>query len=372
MKKDWMVRESELDQYQIKALMAVLDKSCIVSGCAGSGKSVLALLKAQRLQNEKNTSNYQIIVYTKALCGYMNAGKKQLGLKGNFTYYWYWKNRDNMPSADYVIVDEIQDFNENEIRWFILSARKNFFFFGDTAQSIYDGYPEKGRTLPVDGIGYLCKPDQRPKEFPLYANYRLPVPVARIARYIGVDLDPYDESIYKSSENKKPKFIRCANIDTQIDFIFRTKNNDTALDDIAILVPNNEMVKTVHEKLITIGFNHEVKYSVKNPDGTNTWKDTLNFDTTNPKLMTYHSAKGLQFQTVFLLAVTQPTEPVQQKALYVAITRTYRDLYVLYSDELPAILARQELNGLYDTEESAQVENIKLNNNITWDDDLPF
>ena len=117
---------------------------------------------------------------------------------------------------------------------------------------------------------------------------------------------------------------------------------------------------------------HPTQAMIKNPDGTNTWKDTLNFDTTNPKLMTYHSAKGLQFQTVFLLAVTQPTEPVQQKALYVAITRTYRDLYVLYSNELPAILARQELNGLYDTEESAQVENIKLNNNITWDDDLPF
>lgn len=372
MKKDWMVRESELDEYQIKVLMAVLDKSNVVTGCAGSGKSVLALLKAQRLQNEKNTSNYQIIVYTKALCGYMNAGKKQLGLKGNFTYYWYWKNRDNMPSADYVIVDEIQDFNENEIRRFILSARKNFFFFGDTAQSIYDGFPEKGRTLPTEEINKLLPPTQQAKPFPLRNNYRLPIPVARIARYIGGNLDSYKEEIYKSTENKKPKFIRCANIDAQIDFILRTKNNDAALDDIAILVPDNETVKTMHEKLIRKGFNHEVKYSVKNPDGTNTWKDTLNFDTTNPKLMTYHSAKGLQFQTVFLLAVTQPTEPVQQKALYVAITRTYRDLYVLYSNELPAILARQELNGLYDTEESAQVENIKLNNNITWDDDLPF
>ena len=87
MKKDWMIKESELDQYQIKVLMATLDKSSVVSGCAGSGKSVLALLKAQRLQNEKNTSDYQIIVYTKALCGYMNAGRKQLGLKGNFTYH---------------------------------------------------------------------------------------------------------------------------------------------------------------------------------------------------------------------------------------------------------------------------------------------
>lgn len=39
MKKDWMIKESELDEDQIKVLMATLDKSCIVAGCAGSGKS---------------------------------------------------------------------------------------------------------------------------------------------------------------------------------------------------------------------------------------------------------------------------------------------------------------------------------------------
>ena len=73
MKKDWMIRESELDDDQIKVLMATLNKSCIVFGCAGSGKSVLALIKAQRIQRELG-EDYQIIVFTRALCGYMNAG----------------------------------------------------------------------------------------------------------------------------------------------------------------------------------------------------------------------------------------------------------------------------------------------------------
>ena len=54
-KKDWMVIESELDEDQIKILMATNDKSCLVSGCAGSGKSVLALIKAQRIQKEMVT-----------------------------------------------------------------------------------------------------------------------------------------------------------------------------------------------------------------------------------------------------------------------------------------------------------------------------
>ena len=52
-KKDWMLTESELDDDQLLVLNATLDKSCIVEGCAGSGKSVLALIKAQRIQKEK-------------------------------------------------------------------------------------------------------------------------------------------------------------------------------------------------------------------------------------------------------------------------------------------------------------------------------
>ena len=137
-KKDWMIIESELDEDQLKVLMATNDKSCLVSGCAGSGKSVLALIKAQRIQKEKG-NNYQIIVFTKALCNYMNAGRKILGLQRDFYHHWYWQNRMRKPKADYVIVDEIQDFTREEIQEFINATNKNFFFFGDTAQSIYQG-----------------------------------------------------------------------------------------------------------------------------------------------------------------------------------------------------------------------------------------
>lgn len=135
MKKDWMIKESELDEDQIKILMATLDKSCIVTGCAGSGKSILALLKAQRIQKERG-DNYKIIVYTKALCGYMNSGRKELGLHNQLLYYWVWKNRQHCSAADYIIVDEIQDFSEEEINEFI-SATKNIFSFLVILHSLY-------------------------------------------------------------------------------------------------------------------------------------------------------------------------------------------------------------------------------------------
>ena len=53
-KKDFYIKESELDQYQMQLLLRTLDESMVVSGCAGSGKSVIALHKAKQIQKEKS------------------------------------------------------------------------------------------------------------------------------------------------------------------------------------------------------------------------------------------------------------------------------------------------------------------------------
>ena len=50
--------------------------------------------------------------------------------------------------------------------------------------------------------------------------------------------------------------------------------------------------------------------------------------------MTYHSAKGLQFETVILPFYSGAKTNEDCKALYVAMTRTYRNLYIIYSGEL--------------------------------------
>ena len=185
-------------------------------------------------------------------------------------------------------------------------------------------------------------------ELRLYRNYRLPIPVARIVQYVGVDLPPYEESTYKSQETALPRFIRYKSVEEQLKAIKRLIERDT-LSDVAILLPHNDMVKQVSSFFKEIGLNHELKYENKEE-----WKkriDNLNFQTTNPKVMTYHSAKGLQFETVFLPSILDAFSDDDRKALYVAMTRTYRYLYVMYDRELPHPL---ELipNELYKTSES--------------------
>ena len=342
-----MIKESELDDAQIRVLTATLDKSCIVQGCAGSGKSVLALIKAQRIQKERG-NNYKVIVFTKALCSYMNADREALGLKNEFSYYWEWENKENCASADYIIVDEIQDFTEDEIKRFINSSKKNFFFFGDTAQSIYDGM-ENRKMVPVENIPSFISEKIRLKPFPLYNNYRLPSPVAKIACQIGIDTS-YDDAVYKSSEKELPRIIQYENKDEQIDAIHRIIKNRN-LNDVAILLPRNTDVKLVYEKLKEKGGNYEARYKVDRNSA-----DNLNFNSTNPKLLTYHSAKGLQFETVFI-PFLESADMSKRKALYVAMTRTYRDLYMMYSGNLPQLFSELD-RTLYTTTEVEEIEDL--------------
>ena len=353
MKKDWMIKESELDEDQIKVLMATLDKSCVISGCAGSGKSVLALIKAQRIQKERG-KNYQIIVFTKALCGYMNSGRKELGLNNQFVYYWIWKYRKNCPSADYVIVDEIQDFSKEEIQEFINATNKHFFFFGDTAQSIYGGLKE---TMRVQDIGIMMyQQGIERKEFELYRNYRLPLPIAKYVQYVGVDLPPFVESTYKSSEKFLPYVLKYADLKEQVSAIISIiKRKD--FTDVAILLPDNDYVKEMGEKFKEMGVDFEMKYNDRENYYNNI--ENLDFSSSNPKIMTYHSAKGLQFEAVFLPQIEYYVDDrdSDSKALYVAMSRTYRFLYIMYSGRLPQPLCDIPVS-LYKTTESEEVEDI--------------
>ena len=327
-KKDWMVKTDDLDDDQLHVFNAMLDKSCIVTGCAGSGKSVLALIKAQRIQKEKG-NNYQIIVYTKALSSYMASGKETLGLNNNFTYHWSWKNTMGMPSADYTIVDEIQDFTKEEIGEFINATNKHFFFFGDTAQSVYKAFKD---TLPVEDILYSF-PDYRKttSNFALYRNYRLPWSVAKIAQHIGEDLPPLAKSIYRSTETQQPYLLRYPTAEEQAEAIIKIIK-DRGFDDVAILMPDSVSVKNFSSLLSQRGMKVEHKYK-----GDIQEVNTLNFGTNLPKVMTYHSAKGLQFEAVFIPMIPQIIP--HRTPLYVAMTRTYHFLYLMYSGNMPDLLA---------------------------------
>lgn len=330
--KDFNVKIDSMDDDQLDLIEKNLDKSMIIAGCAGTGKSVIAMHKAQQIIDEGG--DVILIAYTKSLNRYMRQGKNN-SLDHRFYYHWQWKDC-GMPKADYIIVDEIQDFDKTEIMQFISSAKKCFFFFGDTAQSIYNAFGKN--TLAIDEISKLTGV----LVSYLYNNYRLPKPVAKITQgYLGLSEDrdkvrEYSESLYLSKENTLPIFVECSSKQNQIERIIAIIQNKQYRN-VGILVPDNDMILEIMNVFTDTKFACEFKYNAGYNDVNN--KDTLNFKTPQPKLMTYHSAKGLQFETVILPYYKGAKNTNERKALYVAMTRTYRNLYILYSKSLAAPLS---------------------------------
>lgn len=317
------VDEKSMDDDQLDLIDMGIGKSMLVTGCAGSGKSVIAMYKAEQLA--KTGASVILIAYTKSLSAFMREGLDKADLNYSFYHHYMWKEKLNKPTADYIIVDEIQDFTELEIREFISAANVAYLFFGDSAQSIYSQYGKATISIEqiskLTGLTPLC----------LYNNYRLPRPIAKITQpYVGVNVNPYEDKVYQNKENKLPHIIKYQSLDEQIAAIkvLIDKNAEDLFSTIGILLPNNELVIEVCYKLQMMGVSVEFKY---NDDETGKFVDSLDFSSTIPKILTYHSAKGLQFDTVVLPMYNGANDDESRKALYVAMTRAMHQLYILYS-----------------------------------------
>ncbi len=362
MRKEWFVDEGLMDEIERKVLYATLEnKSIVVSGSAGSGKSLIAVTIAKRIE-EKGLGERRIVVYTKALEEYIREGIRTLNFNCNLTHHdpWKWRSVEKWdsngnkyfekelycPHADYFVVDEIQDFSIEDIHLFVESTDKFCCFFGDMAQSVY----QKGK-ITMKQVLNSIPISKNPKEYTLYYNYRLPIGIAKVAQYVGINLESFEEGKYKSKETTIPRIIKEDNYDNQIKII-ANYCKEHINSETAILVPFKLDVINVCKKLKEFGVNCEMKYDVPDPfkeaakigkkisgipDEQYRSVDTLDFSTNNVKVLTYHSSKGLQFQTVFLPWINQNPQFAgeMRTPLYVAMTRTYRDLFILHQGYLP-------------------------------------
>lgn len=323
---DWDVSEETMDDDQLDLIEYTNNKSMLVAGCAGCGKSVIAMHKAEQLFAAGQ--DVILIAYTKSLNRFMQTG----GIHSNFNFFYHyqWKKM-NMPTADYIIVDEIQDFTQVEIQEFIAAAKKHFLFFGDTAQSIYRLYGKN--TMSIEEISKMTGLNI----LQLYNNYRLPRPIAKITQtYVGVNVAEYKEKVYQNRESELPHFVYYDSEESQLVALIKLVN-DNIHRSIGILLPSNADVLKVCESFKENNVSFEFKYNSDDDENRN--ENNLNFKTLLPKIMTYHSAKGLQFDLVILPFYKGATDDEARKTLYVAMTRTMHSLYILYSaSTIPAPL----------------------------------
>lgn len=347
-KESWYINESELDDYQVQIVRRNLESSFIVKGCAGSGKTVLALWRAKEIA-ELGEDDYLVIVFTKALKQFIEDGIRTIGVdESRVMYFWQWKNRANQRTADYIIIDEVQDFDEEEIKMLQAAAKKHCIFFGDSAQQIYRGLENKGPLLTMEQIQIATN---IPMEN-LVINHRLKKKVARIAERVSISHDPLEQRCSKEGASK-PHLVHCDSLDDQLDYTQAVIQAQGYVD-VAILFPTNRDIEYAYSYFKQTGLDVERKANMSMD---------LNFSTSNPKLLTYHSAKGLQFEAVFLPNCTASSDG-DRNPLYVALTRTYRDLFILHSGSLSPFLA--------DIDDTLFELHNESSSGIRESDDLPF
>ena len=338
-KRDFYLDENKFDQYQMQIINSRSDGNFIVQGCAGSGKSILALWKAKDIQNKRRS--YLIVVYNRALKQYMKDGIKAIGLDPNNVesvnkcFYWSkdqngklqrgnWKKGD----VDYIIVDEAQDLQLNTVDVLMKHAKKGLVLWGDSDQQLY---ANDGAASMLEIMNFTKFPSEQ-----LVFNHRLPKKVARLAERLSASrVNLVNRCVNEGSE--KPYILRYNSFNEQLDAVEQIIKN-AGYEDVGILFANTQEVQDAADYLRGKGMKVEAKIS-ENID--------LNFNTSTPKLMPYKSAKWLQFEAVFLPECSLSAQG-RVNELYVAMTRTYQSLFIMHSGNLSPFLSDAP-RALYDT-----------------------
>ena len=170
------------DQHQQIIINMSAERTAVVKGIAGSGKSLTLLKKAKQVSTL--TNSYAIIVYTKSLKQFFVDELAEIGQTKNHVYYfkeWQKSTKPNykLPLADAsfdLVIDRHGDFNAEEIADFRAHGQY-CWFFGDTYQSImeFDGHTVQSVEATANQIGV------HPQD--LCINHRLTIENAKVIKH---------------------------------------------------------------------------------------------------------------------------------------------------------------------------------------------
>ena len=374
----WLVPYSNLTEEQIRAVEAPTSSPRFIIGAPGSGKSLILVHRAARLRvrQNANSSRYRILVFTKVLKDYIRSACLQLGLEDECVSTfdgWCadyhkkhigkqpWNARTKQPdfsatrnavlaharatknkSLDFVLIDEGQDLDELAFE-ILNTVASHVTVCADYKQRIYDtGTTEEGIAKHIGLRGanvnllsaFRCSPDL--------------VPLAALF----VD-DPDERHIFIeqtrtwSDATEVPLLYLASNFSSERERLAEViRERLYANERVAVLLPQARQVAGFAAGLAELGITVESQTA----SSRNSFLK-LDFDSPNPKVMTYHSAKGLTFDSVLMPRLVEGSfsrvaPATRKRLLFVGITRAVKWVYLsaVESDRL-TIMADIVKNG---------------------------
>lgn len=371
MAKPMWIPNEEFDEVQKEVFeegFGVQERNCIVQGCAGCGKSCIAMnifvnLCARGNRKPVIVTNQRALINAylrelRSLTDLAAADYVRAAHNGE-PEVWFSKNtvintfnrgikRGVFPKdATDLLVDEAQDFTLQEINQMIAyfgSSLKAVHFFGDDGQQIYEGIDDGGSRVAMRDLVAVARSVGGRDPFckMLYDNYRLP-PV--IAEFVD-QVEPYSNLARRchGRGTEKARLLEKNTtkeaLTTIADFI-RVRRASVSNYLVAVICQSRKQCEVIYSALQGMGNLGNVRRvrgplsdfwtTYRDPDGPKTIEDILGV---NVVVSTAFASKGLQYDDVVVVTNDFNAKGWSDNVLHqlhVALTRTQGGLIVCYT-----------------------------------------
>ena len=326
----------ELDKVQKEIVNSTAHKILVIAG-SGSGKTRVLTERIKKLINNGiRTDKIVAITFTNAAADEM---KERLGdIIGNAyigTIHGYAnkillingidtskyieeedfdkffelikENTIDFPIIEHLLVDEYQDISQKENEFFKLLNPKNFMAVGDDYQNIF-GFRNADVSIFMD-----MARDNETKVYFMTNNYRSGAEIMEFANYF---MDLVQDKIYKETycKNNYGEVIRINNFNEQ--YIINTIKITDEYKDWFILTRTNSQIDWIGDILS----DNDIPWTSfkKSELSSEQLKSKMKENTV--KILTVHSAKGLENKNVIVLGV-KPYWDEERRVAYVAASR---------------------------------------------------
>ncbi len=376
----WMIKYDKLDDDQKDFVDKEINNrgNIWIKGFAGSGKSVMLIHALRKKLNSNPRLRVCIIVYTHSLIDMFRTGMAELGMR-SVPVMTYHQFRKEHRRYDYIFCDEVQDLPEDVL--LEMKERSNYVYVaGDSNQSIYDD------TVTPDEIGDILS--ARP--FVLTRIYRLTRSIMSAVSNLLPNLDIFGSRRDMTKKDVSVRLCKAYDEDEEVKYIWEQASSATSEGYSAVvLLPKHEYILDFANRLLSLNGKSEWNYKENNWGKTDYYSLNRHFESNDIRveyignrygsfqnaernrnliMMTYHSAKGMDFENVFLPYLSDDTDIPgydEETLLMVAMTRSRTNLYLTYSGYL---------HDLVDTFESTcqKIDLSGLNEEVGDDLDFDF
>lgn len=370
----WIPDRASFDDEQNRIFDQIVednDRSWWIKGYAGTGKTMLLV----HLANEYLKAGYECayVTYTHALKNLVNEALVELGNdRLDLPVFTVDSLNSLTKSYDLILVDEVQDLPQDRIER-LLSRSERFIFAGDLNQSIFlnSAKPDKIKKL----LG-------NPRVVELRDIHRLPEAISFASHLVYEEADSAENAMVDIVKDSSVNLVSAKSMAAEVSWVYEQALKESRpTRPSAILFSKHKELQDFVSKLCgsrglgsppSVGkmeqgggreYNAVNQFLKKNGvalmyfGGTGGGKINTATRSRIVLAMTLHSAKGLEFDSVFMPFMHSQRLPCpygplknkdewQRRFVYVALTRTRLNFYASYTGDMNEILTRLENDSL--------------------------